>query len=266
MDPITVVSGILTALGIATTVGSVVYDAVKSSHASGASIEEQVNAGIAASGKKVSKSRVQEAIDEARGARQAEQMGSTVGAAVGSRLRRSRQAEQRLMARKQSRWLGGEGRLARYTGKGLNAAIMFAILAPMLGEMFGRREEAGGLPEEGMGGGGMGRGMGGEQDLLALLAGLQGMSDMSVREKLDLADLEGQAKGARLRSAFAQDYGATNNPPEGALRDIIRGQEELLGSISHNEPLSFAQALARHGLVRSAEFEDQTPSLVGLIR
>ena len=92
---------------------------------------------------------------------------------------------------------------------------------------------------------------GGQEDVLSMLAQLQGMTE-------DSGDLRGEEAFARGAASAADRRQIMSTPISGlgyagGLEELIRGHEEELGRIAHNEPMTLAQAYAMQGLYQPQE-------------
>lgn len=226
-----IVMMILEGLGIAASVGAVA--AAVSTHSSGGSAEEIARAAARAheaeGGSKINPRKLREVAQTA-----------TMQEAMGGALRAESTAQAAAQTARRKKWFGGEGRLSRYGMGGFNMAFMAAFLLPMLGEMFkGKEGGEGGLPELGMGGGG-------ERDLLALMSALGGQGGGRMSPE-DMKYMQGAQTMQERRNVFGAEPSSLG-AGRADLDAIIQGNQELLGRISHNEPVSFAQAMAQHGL------------------
>jgi hypothetical protein len=215
-------------------------NAAKAAATSGASAADIAAAAVNASGKKIPKKTIDDAVrrgmDASAAARAAE-----VGAGAHAATEAAR------IAQLERRWGGRHGRLARYGGTAMTSVFALSML-PMLAEMFrGREEEA----PAGVGGQ--------DQDMLSMLAAMQGLGGGGG----DLQDLREMAAGTggqadmMNRRALIGSFPSSLGTGAAGLEELIRGNRELLGEIAYTEPMSFAQAYARQGLYGSP----QTPAV-----
>jgi hypothetical protein len=243
------VEGILVSLGLMGVEAAV--SAANAAAAAGGGPEAIAAAAAKASGKSFGKGAV------GRAAALGERAAATTSAtrrgteeALAAHAERSAAAE----AAASKKWFGKGGRVGRLTGGGITALFVLTMLPSLLEMLKGRGGEG-----EGMGG--MPPSGGGEQDdILKMLASMQGGGFGAGSDLGDLRDLATNT-GAQVdtinRRAFLGSSPSTMGTGSAGLEELIRGNRELLGQIAYTEPVSLAQAYARHGLYGSPE----TPSV-----